>query len=340
MNTEKKSAGKVITEILLLIIELAVIVVAIQRKYIFTSDSFFYNFYDESLATDTFARIARTFVTLCGGFIVSKIANLVTAIGDKLKDNKKKTTALLLGNVIKYAAAIAVIFIALSAWGIDTTAIATGAGVVTLIVGLGCQSMISDVVAGIFILFEGDIQVGDVIVVNGWRGTVQQIGLRRIRLVDTVGNVNIVNNSSISNVVNNTRELSLAICEVGIEYDESIERVESVLKDNFPRIKESIPAIVQGPFYMGVSSLADSAVVLKIIAKVNEPDKFQTERDLNRIVKIIFDENNVNIPYNQITLSNREKNTDEFKLSAMETIEVKRFLEEQREHTKYLDDEQ
>jgi len=337
MNNEKKSgisAGSVIA----FIIELAIVGVAVARQYIFAPDSMMFNLYDDVLMEDTIARILKTVVVLAGGLLVGKIATLITKIGEKSKNNKTKTTVLLLGNVVKYASAIGVIFIALAYWGIDTTAIATGAGVVTLIVGLGCQSMISDIVAGIFILFEGDIQVGDVIVVNGWRGTVLSIGLRRTQLVDTLGNINIINNSSITNVVNNTKELSLAICEVGIEYDESIERVEKILKDNFPNIKEQIPAIVQGPFYMGVSSLADSAVVIKIIAKVNEPDKFQTERDLNRAIKLIFDANKVNIPFNQITLSNREANTDEFKLTPREILETKKFLEEQKAQTRYIDD--
>jgi len=337
MNNEKKSEINA-SSIIFFIVELVVVGIAMARQYIFAPDSMMYNLYEEVLMEDTLARIIKTVITICGGLAIGKIASLITKIGEKSKSNKTKTTVLLLGNVTKYASAIAVIFLVLSEWGIDTSAIATGAGVVTLIVGLGCQSMISDIVAGIFMLFEGDIQVGDVIVVNGWRGTVLSIGLRRTQIIDSVGNVNIINNASITNVINNTKELSFAVCEVGIEYDESIERVEKILKDNFPIIKEHIPAIVQGPFYQGVSSLADSAVVIKIIAKVNEPDKFQTERDLNREIKLIFDENKVNIPFNQITLSNRVENTDEFKLTPREILETKKFLEEQKANSKYFDD--
>jgi len=337
MNNESKSKINV-GAIICFVIEFLIVSVAIARQYIFAPDSLMYNLYEEAVMENTIARIIKTIITLCGGLLVGKLASFITLIGEKSKNNKTKTTILLLGNVAKYASAIAVIFIALAQWGIDTTAIATGAGVVTLIVGLGCQSMISDIVAGIFILFEGDIQVGDVIVVNGWRGTVLSIGLRRTQLIDSVGNVNIINNASITNVVNNTRELSIAVCEVGIEYDESIERVEKILKDNLSVMKEHIPAIVQGPFYQGVSSLGDSAVMIKIIAKVKEPDKFQTERDLNREIKLIFDANKVNIPYNQITISNRVENTDEFKLTPREILETKKFLEEQKANSKYIDD--
>lgn len=223
----------------------------------------------------------------------------------KITDARMKTVRSLVASIIKYAIAIITAILVLTLFVKDTASIFTGVGVMGLIVGLGCNKLISDVVAGIFIVFEGDFQVGDVVVIDGWRGTVENIGVRTTRIVSAEGNIKIINNSNISDIVNNSRALSIAVCDVGIEYDESIERVEAILAKALPKMKEKIPAIKEGPFYKGISELGNSSVVIKIVAKTTEDDKFQVQRDLNREIKLLFDENQINIPFNQITLSQR-----------------------------------
>lgn len=309
------------------------------RKQVFGADTFLYNLYEEATAENIANKLFKVLVIVLGGVDIIYIANVAIKIGTLVKNNTAKTTFLLIGNVLKYISAILIVLISLSAMGVDSTAIVTGAGVLTLVISLGCQTMVSDIVAGIFLLFEGDIKVGDIVVINGWRGTVQQIGLRRTKIEDTVGNINIVNNSSISNIINNTRDLSIAICYVGIEYNESIERVENILKDNFETIKKNIPAIVSGPFYQGVSELGASSVNIKIVAKCKEENKYQVERDLNREIKLLFDKHNVNIPFNQIVLNYRDENEETAKSTAKEAETAKAFIKEQKELTRGIDEQ-
>lgn len=156
--------------------------------------------------------------------------------------------------------------------------------------------------------------------------------------MDSVGNVKILNNSSISDIVNNTKDLSVAVCDVGIEYNESIERVENILNKNMDEIKSKIPCIVEGPFYKGVASLGESCVVIRMVAKVKEEDKFQTERDLNREIKILFDKNNINIPFNQIVLNYRDEGEEKAKVSAEKARQAQKFIDEQKEQSKGIDE--
>ena len=79
--------------------------------------------------------------------------------------------------------------------------------------------------------------------------------------------------------------------------------VESVLEEEFPNIKKRLPAIVEGPFYRGVSELADSSVNIRIIAKCTEGDRVQLERDLRRILKLVFDKHNISIPFPQVVFN-------------------------------------
>ena len=204
-NAKKINVAALVTRIIFTLIFVGFIAVIFLRNKIFPGDSIIYNLYEEDFAKQTDVRIIKTIVIIAACVVSSEVGKWVAKLGTIVKNNTAKTTLLLVGNVAKYLAFILILLLSLAAWGVDTAAIVTGAGVLTLVISLGCQQMVSDIVAGIFMLFEGDIKVGDVVVVNGWRGTVQQIGLRRTRIEDAAGNINIVNNASISNIINNTQ---------------------------------------------------------------------------------------------------------------------------------------
>ena len=241
----------------------------------------------------------------------------------------------ILCSLIKYAAVIVLLFFILKTAGLDTTAILAGIGILGLIVGLGAQPLIADIIAGLFIVFEKVFDVGDIIVVDGFRGTVREIGIRTTQIVDTGGNVKIINNSDVKTVVNMTNQLSLAICEIGIEYGESLERVESILMDNLDAIREAIPDIKEGPFYKGVSELGDSAVILRFVANCEEDMRYQVERDLNRQFKLLFDKHNINIPFTQVVINEPVKFEG---ATQHEREKAGAFVEEQKERSKGLAD--
>ena len=250
-----------------------------------------------------------------------------------VRSKKGLTISKLIANFLKWVIAIAAVFFVMDAWGADTTTMIASAGVVTLIIGLGSQSLVADILAGIFIVFEGDFQVGDIVIIDGWRGEVQSIGIRTTRLVDAGGNVKIVNNSEIKTLVNQTKELSLAKAYVSVSYGVRIERVEAVIADNLEKIKAAIPAIVEGPFYKGVSELGASGVELLFVAKCQEDDIYQVQRDLNRELKIVFDDNDIEIPFNQIVVHNAEED-EKAALSKKEQKKAEQFVDEQKDLSK------
>ena len=217
--------------------------------------------------------------------------------------HKGKAILNLVGSLIKYVAVIVLIFLILNAFNVDPMAMMVSAGVVSLIIGLGAQSLIGDVIAGLFIVFEETFQIGDIVVLDDFRGTVKEIGIRTTQIEDWGGNIKIVNNSDIRSLINMTNKESVALIEVDVDYRESLERVEAIIKANLDRMKAAIPAINEGPFYIGVSKLGASGVTLKFVANCLENNRFQVERDMMREIKIIFDENNVSIPFPQIVIN-------------------------------------
>ena len=194
---------------------------------------------------------------------------------------RRVTIGKLVSAITKVVVWLVGVLVILAMWGVDVGALITGAGFLTLIVGLGMQSLIADVVAGIFLVSDGTLQVGDIVVIDGWRGTVQEIGFRNTRLINYSGDVRVANNSTIKVYVNQSRANSYPTVKVGVDYGEDLDRVRAVFEANKDAIREKIPAIVSGPDYLNVDTLDSSSVVLLFGATCKEENFVQVQRDLN-----------------------------------------------------------
>ena len=269
-------------------------------------------------------------------YAVCRLVRLIFSAKMK-KSNRTKTVFSLLDGFVKYACAIAIIILVLKACGVDTTALVASVGVLTLVVGLGAQPLIADIIAGIFIIFEDEYHVGEIVTINDFRGTVMEIGIRSTKLIDAAGNIKIINNSAIGDVINLSRELSLAIVDCDFPYDVPVELVESLLKENFPKMAENIPAIKEGPFYKGVSMYKDSNVTIKIVAKCLEDDRFQVERDLNREYRKVILENGIDIAYPQVVINYPEEK--KFKVTKKKKEEAQEFANQQKELSQNMEEQ-
>lgn len=337
---KNKLVGKIISWSIYALMAAGVIVAFCFNEKIFGVNSVFNQVVSENqvvqyLYGTAIPALIRTVQIIVIAIALNLLLKLVAML--TFHSNKAITIARLLLNLAKWAIAIAAFFFILAAWGANATMMIASAGVLTLIIGLGSQALVADILAGVFIVFEGDFQVGDIVIIDGWRGEVQSIGIRTTKLIDAGGNIKIVNNSDIRSIVNQTKDLSVAKCYVGVNYGDRIENIEKVIADNLEKIKGKIPAIVEGPFYKGVSELADSAVVLLFVAKCKEADIYQVQRDLNREIKIVFDDNNVGIPFPQVTVS-YDQGSDNDKVTKKVQKQVEEFVEEQKDLSKDIDD--
>ena len=256
--------------------------------------------------------------------IVQKLLNLLaTVLGAR-----GETVCRLLGSFVKYATIIGMVYYCLMLVGVDTTTLLASAGILSIAISFGAKELVSDILSGLFIIFEGEFRVGDTIKVGDWRGTVVEIGVRTTKVEDGSRNVKVIRNSDISNVVNMTKEVSYASCDVGIEYGESLERVENILAAELPNIRKRLPKAVDGPFYKGVVELGDNSVTIRIVVQCEESDRAQLERDLNREMKLLFDKYDISIPFPQVVLN---EPTVHRKATAAEKRSADRFNAEQKE---------
>ena len=242
-------------------------------------------------------------VVLIGVAIIAVLFRIPVQMASTLLGARGETIAHLLLSVVKYGGTIFAVFYCLYLNGMDAQNLLASAGILSLVIGLGAQSLIKDIIAGIFIVFEGEFRVGDIVTIGGFRGTVMDIGLRTTKIMGVDGNIKIFNNSDITGVLNMTKEASYAFCRIGIEYGQDIEYVESVLARELPALKEKNPMILDGPTYAGITELGASCITLGIWSKCNELNIVKVTRYMNREILQIFYRNNITVPFPHMTIS-------------------------------------
>lgn len=280
--------------------------------------------------------ITASLMFACVAITIAEAVQRLLRLISRMVEARGVTLCRLLASFIKYGTVIGMLYWCLALVGVDSATLLASAGLLTLAISLGAKDLVADIIAGMFIIFEGEFRVGDIIQVGGQRGTVVEIGVRTTKINDGSGNILVMRNSGISNVVNMTKEHSYAAVEVGIEYGESLERVENVLAKELPNIKKRLPAIIDGPFYKGVTMLADNSVNIKIVAECAEKDRVPLTNDLNREMKLMFDKYDISIPYPQVVIN---QPTVFKKATAAEKRAADAFNAKQKEAVKHIGDE-
>ena len=251
----------------------------------------------------TFAHILTSLLVIVILWLFYAIMKLILTSNLTQKSARARTVSSLTLQTIKYLVVIIGAIWILSILGVDATAVLAGVGIIGLIIGFGAQSLIEDVITGIFIIFEGKYSIGDIIVLDDFRGVVRDIGVRTTTIEDAGYNLKVVNNSDIRNFQNRSRKLSLASCEVSVSYDTDLRKLEKMLAENLPLMLEPHHDLyVTAPRYLGVQELADSGVVLKFVADVKEENIFAAQRQMNRDIRVLFADKNVEIPFPQLDI--------------------------------------
>lgn len=194
---------------------------------------------------------------------------------------------------VKYIFAIVGIIWALRIMQIDTSVIFAGIGIVSLIIGFSADSLIADMVTGIFLLFDNQYNVGDIIDVGSFHGEVIKIGFRSTSLKDQGGNIKIINNSSMCNITNRSEEQSRAVCDITIPAKLELSAVEKNITSVLKTLKKEKSVFLEAPEFWGVESLKAQEMVIRIVAWVNEEDIYHAQRLINRAVKLKLQEMDV-----------------------------------------------
>lgn len=299
-----------------LVIEILIVVVAIFFGMFTASlfpDTTFAEIVDRSLGKffdigsliiDNYLRIIETGTIILLIWVLVKLTSWIFFIVFTQKQNESANIHLL-KSFLKYVYIFMGGIFILTAWGVEAGTLLLSLGLLGLVVSFGAQGLVEDLISGLFIILEKQFEVGDIVYLDGFRGQVLAINLRTTKFLDPTNNdIKYISNSQISTVLNLSQQASVGFCDMSIEYGSDLQKIEEICLEFLPTLKKKYKEIKEVPKYYGVSALADSSVVLKFGALCDEKDKFGVSRILNRELKLLFDQNNINIPFPQIVLHN------------------------------------
>ncbi|WP_372806467.1 mechanosensitive ion channel family protein [Pontiella sp.] len=214
------------------------------------------------------------------------------------KERKQRLTLVpLMKSAMKYVVYFSAILLALNAMNFNPAPLLAGAGIIGIVVGLGAQPLINDLVSGLFILFESLYLVGDYIETGQGRGVVESIDIRTTRLRDPGGQQHILRNGQIGDIINFSKRYTYAEVEVGVAYDTDLDHAYAVLEEAGRQIRQNNPDVLEPMKVLGLQNFGESELLLRTITRVKPGCHQQVARDLRKLIKEAFDREGIEIPF-------------------------------------------
>ncbi|NYZ16416.1 mechanosensitive ion channel [Azospirillum sp. RWY-5-1] len=242
----------------------------------------------------------------CASGLIERYLTAPGPDGEPVERSARARTLLpLLRNAFLVILVTMVMLTTLSELGLDIAPLLAGAGVIGLAIGFGSQTLVKDVITGLFILFEDTISVGDVVNVAGKGGLVEGFTIRTMRLRDFDGTVHTIPFSAVTSVSNMTKDFSFYVFDVIVALKEDPDRVVKVLEDigrelrADPRYSSMILAPLE---VFGVDALRETGVLIKARIKTKPIQQWNVGRAFNGMMKKRFDQEGIEIPYPHRTL--------------------------------------
>ena len=240
-----------------------------------------------------------------GTRIIDKSMKKQSKLKISLDEKKANTLAALLKSILRYT----VYFFGIAAilTQIFGTISLTFASIGGVAIGFGAQNLVKDVINGFFILFEDQFAVGDYIHIGDKGGIVESIGLRLTKLKDFNGDINIIPNGLINQVTNHSRSDMRILVDVDVAYEEDIDRVIEVISEVCEKFKGN-ENIVEGPKVVGVTSLKESGVTIRVFGRAKPMTQWDCENNLRVEIKKALDKAKIEVPYPRRKIINVNKN--------------------------------
>ncbi len=274
-------------------------------------DGFSYVFFGNWQKGVNLFSISYCLFLLCVLYVFQALLNRILYSIAKVSDTKNETILLLIRNALKYTCAIVFFFLGLAKFGIDTRALWASVGILSLIVGIGAKDLISDVIAGLFIIFEGAYRIEDFVMIHNQIGTVEEIGLRYTK-ISFFSETKIFNNSSIREMVNYNGEVAREVLRIPVSYETNLLELEKLLERELPEMAKNIPGMVRPPIYQDVSAFEESSMILRISIYCEPWRCKRVLRAMQREIKLLFDREHIRMPYNHVVVKEYEEGEGDY----------------------------
>mgnify|MGYP001323542649 FL=1 len=276
-------------------------------------DFSFLNFFE-----DSYQVFLNIFIIIFIGFfgwktlstLIKKKLSNIDVSKDEAQNQRVNTLFRILKNFVSIAILIVVIMLVLSELGIEIGPLIAAAGVVGLAVGFGAQTLVKDIITGLFIILEGQITIGDIVEVAGHSGKVEAITIRTVRLRDVNGHLHVIPFSEVTTVKNITQDQDYHSFEIGVSYNEDVDYVIDTIEKvglDLQKDKDFKSKINGNIEVFGLDKFDDSAIIIKGRIPTIHKQQWIIRREFNRRIKLAFDKNGIEIPFPQRTISYLEK---------------------------------
>ena len=244
------------------------------------------------LSIGTTLLLALAVWEIANGMIARRLAQM-GGEHDAAAGARMRTLLPMLRTVLGVVIATFFLLNTLSQLGVNVAPLLAGAGVIGLAVGFGSQTLVRDVITGIFLLLEDAVAVGDVVQLAGLTGVVENLSIRSIKLRATDGSLHIIPFSAVTTVTNMTRDFAFAVIDITIPYTEDVERVLQALREVGVEMRTEsklAPHIRDDIDVMGVDKLNDASLTVRARMKTDPTQRWPVARELNGRIKRRFDE--------------------------------------------------
>ena len=242
--------------------------------------------------------ISRVLVEVCALFINEFfLAPADEEVEITRQIQQRQTLAPLVLSVLRYAIYFAALIMVLREAEIDPTPLLAGAGILGVAVGLGAQTLVTDIVSGFFIIFENLYFVGDFIECAGVEGYVEEIGVRITKIRDRAGKLHAIPNGEIRKVASHSKEFVNAIVDISIAYEADIEKVVHALEKAGEQLFDENTNVLAPTRVVGILEFGGSEIVMRTSTRVKPAMDFEVANEFRRRIKEIFDREDIEIPY-------------------------------------------
>ena len=238
--------------------------------------------------------------------IIKKKLDSLENSKDEAQTQRINTLFRILKNFVSIAILVVVIMLILSELGIEIGPLIAAAGVVGLAIGFGAQTLVKDIITGLFIILEGQITIGDIVEIAGHSGKVEAISIRTIRLRDVNGHLHVIPFSEVATVKNITQDQDYHSFEIGVSYNEDVDHViETIEKVGSDLQKDKdFKSKINGEIEVfGLDKFEDSSIIIKGRIPTVHKQQWIVRREFNRRIKLAFDKSGIEIPFPQTTIS-------------------------------------
>ncbi|MBD7944883.1 MULTISPECIES: mechanosensitive ion channel family protein [Psychrobacillus] len=244
-----------------------------------------------------FILILATVVIRIGKTVINRVFTVRQRSPLRYSERRQNTLIKLLENILTYAVYFTAILAILSTFHIDVRGLIAGAGVIGLAIGFGAQSLVKDVITGFFIVFEDQFAVGDEVQIGTSRGIVEEIGLRTTKVKSPIGELFIIPNGTISNVVNYSVFNTIVLIDIKVSYESDIQAVEKMLRGFLGSLNTKYEELVKVPEILGVQEISSDDLVLRIGVETIPIMQDDIARKIRRDLKEFLEQSGVDIPY-------------------------------------------